>query len=226
MTPAKDISTNSDSTKERLIGAAIELIADRGFDAVSIRDITSAASANLAAIGYHFGSKDDLLETVFERLAQPVNSARADALATYRTARGGRPLELEGVIRTLIEPFVRFTWGDIHGSRIARIIQIAFALGRPEHVRMIQAQFDEIAQLFIDAIAEAVPSASRAQCALWYSCAIASLLNIVSDVTRTHRIQRLAGDGFRLDQADEVIEELVAFFVRAMNVDPSRNHER
>ena len=61
---AKELPVNSRTlglTKERLIIVAGELFAERGFDAVSLRTITDKANANLAAVNYHFGSKQDLI---------------------------------------------------------------------------------------------------------------------------------------------------------------------
>jgi AcrR family transcriptional regulator len=55
------------STKERILGAAETLFAQRGFDGASLRQLTSAAGVNLAAVNYHFGSKEKLVEQVFRR---------------------------------------------------------------------------------------------------------------------------------------------------------------
>ena len=49
------------STKERILGAAESLFAQRGFDGASLRQLTSAAGVNLAAVNYHFGSKEKLV---------------------------------------------------------------------------------------------------------------------------------------------------------------------
>jgi len=70
-------------TKEKILDAAEELFADRGFASTSLRDITTEADVNLAAVNYHFGSKLDLLRAVFARRFGPVNAerlARLDAL--------------------------------------------------------------------------------------------------------------------------------------------------
>jgi AcrR family transcriptional regulator len=64
----------NDSTRLRLITAARDIFADKGFDAASVREITSAADANLAAITYHFGSKEALYDAVLEHTFEPVAS--------------------------------------------------------------------------------------------------------------------------------------------------------
>jgi AcrR family transcriptional regulator len=51
-------------TRARLLEAALELFSERGFDDVTVRQISSAAGANLAAVSYHFGDKLGLYEAV------------------------------------------------------------------------------------------------------------------------------------------------------------------
>ena len=67
---------SSGSTKERILGAAEVLFAQRGFDGASLRQLTAAAGVNLAAVNYHFGSKDRLVEEVFRRRLDELNSRR------------------------------------------------------------------------------------------------------------------------------------------------------
>jgi AcrR family transcriptional regulator len=60
-----DQSVKNDVTKERLLNEAEALFAQKGFDAVSVREITTAARCNLAAVNYHFGNKHNLYLEVF-----------------------------------------------------------------------------------------------------------------------------------------------------------------
>ena len=59
-----------DDTRRRILQAAGRIFADRGFDAATIKQITDAAKANVAAVNYHFGSKRRLYLEVL-RLALP-----------------------------------------------------------------------------------------------------------------------------------------------------------
>ncbi|WP_323135376.1 helix-turn-helix domain-containing protein, partial [Dyella silvatica] len=68
------------STKERSLGAAEVLFAQHGFDGASLRQLTAAAGVNLAAVNYHFGSKDRLIEEVFRRRLDELNGRRMAAL--------------------------------------------------------------------------------------------------------------------------------------------------
>ncbi len=65
------------STHDALLDAAEELFARRGYSAVSVREIADAASANIAAVSYHFGSKAELYLHTVQRAMQRRESASA-----------------------------------------------------------------------------------------------------------------------------------------------------
>ena len=68
-------------TRERILDAAEALFGEKGFESVSLRDITGRAGANVASVNYHFGSKDKLIAAVIERHAVPINEERLRCLA-------------------------------------------------------------------------------------------------------------------------------------------------
>ncbi len=82
---------------DRLLAAAADLFARDGFDAVSVRQITSRAKANLGAITYHFGSKEALYHAVIDR----VGAHLADRFVAI-TAERGTPLERISRIVTMV----------------------------------------------------------------------------------------------------------------------------
>ena len=75
-------------TKTKILDTAERLFAQKGFDAVSLRNIVEAAKVNLAAVHYHFGSKQALLHAVVSRRLRPVNDERLAMLAEARIKAG------------------------------------------------------------------------------------------------------------------------------------------
>ncbi len=71
-----------DGTKKRLLEAMENLVLERGFDAVSVRDITGVAKANVAAVNYHFGSREGLVQALVEQRLRPLVMLRQEELAT------------------------------------------------------------------------------------------------------------------------------------------------
>lgn len=84
----------SGSTKERIRHTAARMFSEHGFDNVSLRDITTGAGVNIAAVNYHFGSKVGLLTDVFAEYAAPVNVSRLKLLDECEQKAGDGPLPL------------------------------------------------------------------------------------------------------------------------------------
>ena len=94
-------------TKQRILDVAERLFAERGFSGTSLRTIIGEAGVNLAAVHYHFHSKDALLEAVILRRLEPVNRERLAMLEACEHAARGGPPAVEDILRAFIEPTVR-----------------------------------------------------------------------------------------------------------------------
>ncbi len=92
------------STKDRILDAAEVLIGERGPGETSLRDITAAAGVNLAAVNYHFQSKEALLRAVVERRVVPLNQRRLDLLDAAEAAAGENPPDLGKVMEAFLFP--------------------------------------------------------------------------------------------------------------------------
>src|SRR5688500_2422288 len=101
-------------TRTRILDAAEELFMQHGFEGTSMRQLTSRAGVNLAAVNYHFGSKDALIEAVFRRRLDPMNTARIAELAKLE---GGGGLSPEAIIRAFVGPSLRIVKYAKSGGR-------------------------------------------------------------------------------------------------------------
>ena len=104
-------------TRTRILDAAEELFMQHGFEGTSMRVLTSKAEVNLAAVNYHFGSKDALIEALFRRRLDPMNSARIAELDRLETDAGGRALSPEAIIRAFVGPSLRLMEDARDGGR-------------------------------------------------------------------------------------------------------------
>ncbi len=89
-------------TRRRILDAAEGLFMQHGFEGASMRLLTSTAGVNLAAVNYHFGSKDALIEAVFQRRLDPMNTARLAELDRLESEAGGEPLAPDAIIRAFV----------------------------------------------------------------------------------------------------------------------------
>jgi AcrR family transcriptional regulator len=125
-------------TRTRLMEAALDLLSERGEDGVSLRELTDAADANVAAVSYHFGSRqalldgaiEDALERYLEAQQQAVSALGADSTLEEAAAAFARPM-----ISALT------TGGRDRGT--IRIVARA-AIDPPEGWDRFDARFDQI----------------------------------------------------------------------------------
>jgi AcrR family transcriptional regulator len=148
-------------TRARILQAAEAMFAESGFDAVSMRDITTAARVNLASINYHFGSKMALLAEVVSGRAHIFVDERLKLLAAAPRDRHGRP-KLEAVIAAFLRPALEMSRqpGGANHMRLRARLAV-------EHIGMTKAQFEQIFDVsnekFVDALAQALPDYPRAE---------------------------------------------------------------
>jgi AcrR family transcriptional regulator len=91
-------------TKQRILDTAERLIAQHGYAATSLRHIIAEAGVNLAAIHYHFGSKEELLDEIIHRKIGPVNAERKARLDRVALEAGEGPVAVEKVLEAFLMP--------------------------------------------------------------------------------------------------------------------------
>ena len=104
-------------TRTRILDVAEGLFMLHGFEATSMRLLTSSAGVNLAAVNYHFGSKDALIEALFRRRLDPMNAARIAELDRLEKDAGGRALSPEAIIRAFVGQSLRLAQDTKGGGR-------------------------------------------------------------------------------------------------------------
>lgn len=91
-------------TREHLLDIAERLFAEHGIDGVSVRQVMETAQVNVSAVHYHFGSREELVQQVVRRIAEPMNAERLALLSTVESTASSDALQLEDVLRAFITP--------------------------------------------------------------------------------------------------------------------------
>lgn len=145
------------STKDRILDAAERLFAERGFAATSLRDITAEAGANLAAVNYHFQSKEALIVAVVARRAGPLNQRRLALLEECEARAGGGAAPADCVLRAFLEPMLGFRRQLPHGDAVGRLIGQVFTEPGNIFRQLFQTEFAVTAGRFLAALGRAFP---------------------------------------------------------------------
>src|SRR3981189_1188807 len=104
--PQREADMSSDRTRSAILAAAERLYADRGFGDVTLRDIVAEANVNLAAVNYHFGSKDELIAELFVTRSLATNRERLNELKAAEE-NGGGPRPIDHIFRALVGATLR-----------------------------------------------------------------------------------------------------------------------
>ena len=145
-------------TRRRLMDAAEQLFAQHGIAAVSVRDITRAASVNLAALNYHFGTKHQLAAEIFKRCLEPLNAKRLEMLDALEKSHSKKAPRLEAVLEVMIRPVVEGGFeGRPANNAFLRLMGGCLSEPNAEIEQLVRAHFDEIIRRFDAAFLRALP---------------------------------------------------------------------
>lgn len=140
---------SGEGTREKILNAAEELFSENGFAATSVRAITSKAGVNLAALNYHFGSKDAVIDAVFERRVGPLSRERLRLLDEVEAAAGEEGPDLESILRALIAPAIRLVADpDSGGEQFMKLMGRAHSEAGELFEKVLARQFHETFQRF------------------------------------------------------------------------------
>ncbi len=206
--PAPKAVANPDRKPDRkhdILLAAEKLFAQRGFHAVTIRQIAEEAGVPLALVGYYYGQKHELFHAIFAHWNSTIEERVARLRAVPLDAQD--PRTLPAIIEAFIGPVLRLR-SSSEGEYYALLVARELYHTTDETDQVLRAFFDPLAHAFIDALHLALPQATRGQVAWVYQFALGSLLHHISD----SRIERLSkGENTSADPAAALL--LASFIV-------------
>jgi AcrR family transcriptional regulator len=140
-------TSGSVDTKTKILNAAEKLFGMNGFDGTSLRDITAEAQVNLAAVNYHFQSKDSLIDAIIERRIEPINRSRFEML----DAAGPSP-SVENVVEAFLVPLLMV---EVR----AAVPMLGRVLSNPDQFveRVYKKHLRPVVERFSEAIGRALP---------------------------------------------------------------------
>ena len=197
--------------RQNILLAAEKLFAQRGFDAVTIREIADEAQVPFALVGYYFGQKHALYHAIFEHWSATIDQ-RLSALAQALSSESED--QLSAVVEAFIEPVIRLR-ASSEGEFYALLMTRGLSMQSEGEDAIIQEFFDPMARAFIDAFCKVLSrefdGVKISQVAWCYQFALGSLLHHLSD----RRVERLSGGASKPIDA-KAMPLLVAFIAQGM----------
>ena len=215
-----DSAKTSPDTRSRILDAAEVLFMEHGFDGTSMRMITGAASANLAAVNYHFGGKDALVQEVFRRRLTDLNRLRVAALDALEAEAGGAPIKPSRIVEAFFGTALRMA-ADVEGGGHTFMRLLGRTYTEPnDFVRQFLAEeYAECVDRFLAALYRALPEVERTEI-LWRFHFMMGAMSYA--IAGTDALQLLAG---KFDDEDpaRLASRLMSFLLgglRAPLADP------
>lgn len=204
--PGRPKGGKSEQTRERILDAAEQLFADRGYDGASIRDVAAAAGLQIHSVSYHFGPKEQLFDAVVARRADIMTGLRREALVAARREAGGGAIPIKQLVRDYASPFIQSaSHGDVGWRNYAALM--GRLANSPLGTEIIARHYDDMAREYIAELQKALAGADPEDVVEGFSALIAAMLGICA---ATGRPERLSG---RREQRppEDSFEALVRF---------------
>jgi AcrR family transcriptional regulator len=206
----------SDQTRTAILAAAERLYADRGFGDVTLRDIVAEANVNLAAVNYHFGSKDELIAELFVTRSLALNRERLRELRAAED-RGNSRANVADILRALVGPSLRGCIGPERDRSTAARFMIRASIESVPPIRRIRNREIDHLRKFVVALRRALPDRGEAELYWGLHFALAMAQQTVRD---SERLTKLSEGKCDLDDVEGVIARVVSVAVMALSGAP------
>jgi len=162
--PGSGLSDAQSSTREIILDTAERLFAQQGHVGTSMRQITSEAGVNLAAVNYHFGSKDSLVQAVLKRRLAVLNRERLRQLDELEAQAQGQPLKPSQIVDAFFGTLLRLAASPDHvGKNFLPLLERTMT-DPTDFIRAIVAEeYASVMGRYQTAFFKALPDVPRAE---------------------------------------------------------------
>ena len=161
-------------TKKSILDVAERLFAQAGYARTSVRAIVECAEVNIAAINYHFKSKEGLFIEVIRRRVKEIEKARFTMLDAYLKKTNNQPT-IEGVVRSFLVPVCR---GLEINDQVPKILVRIFSESSDLKQKIIKPIFSKTRDRFFSAFKLALPELSDEEIQWRFQYLIASMVGL------------------------------------------------
>ena len=205
------------TTKKRIMDVAEQLFAARGVSGTSIRNITSRAKVNLAAVHYHFGSKESVLEAVVSRRLVPLTAERTALLDEYERQSNGGAIELPKIIEALVGPALRLSRSPEKGGDHFMRLLGRLVMEPDEKIQsLLTDHFRFSLEKFMPPLERALPHLKPVDFLWRVHFLVGAMVHTMAD---SGRLQTVSGGICNPDDTEGTIKRLVSFIAAGMEAE-------
>lgn len=196
-------------TKTKILDSAEKLFAAKGFAATSLRNITSEANVNLAAINYHFDSKDKLIYEVFARRMIPINKERIRLLDEIEAKNVDQPPHPKEIVRALVAPLLRAANNpDLYlGDILLRLFARLHIESEEKMREMFKGLMGAVIQRFIKAFRKSLPDLEEAD----FFWRVYFMIGVMAHSVDTQKLNLISHGCCDTSDVEGIIDRMVNF---------------
>ena len=205
------------NTRQKILDAAEKLFARHGFESTSLRSIIASAGVNLAAIHYHFRSKEGLVRAVIERRFAPVNDERLRLLAEYENRTNGRGPLVEEILEAFLAPLLRVGLLDSGEGRL--LMQLGGRLLQPSDGMLEKAagsEFERVAVRFLAALDKALPVLAKQEIAWRMNFTIGAAARALLGGIPVRVLSSASQENLQESDVQRVLQRLISYTAAGM----------
>lgn len=216
--------TSETGPQARILDAAENAIAERGFAGASLRHIVLEARVNLATVYYYFRSKRGLMEAVLKRRFGPLREEHLALLRQFEVAAKGRPLPVEKILEAMLVPPLRLAaQGSARHQAVTRLFGRIVGEPNPDTQAVLRSQRAEVRATFLKAFQRSLPEAPLPDllwCVEFVSGALAFTL------CNPRKLEVETRGACNPANTEKVLAEMIRFFSAGFHVLAQRKRKR
>ena len=205
---------SADDIQDRLLNTAERLFAEKGFDGVSVREITSEAGCNVASVNYYFGGKDGLYLEVFRRRLVILRDVRIEGINSFMASKGDDAV-LEELLRAFADAFFAPLRGRGEAQKIMRLIFREMLSPRLPESMFFEEMIGPILQVLLKALRRICPQLDHESALLCIQSFVAQLKHTLLMKEMASDIDRSGWTGFDFERARDHVIAFTAAGIRA-----------
>lgn len=210
-------------TVDRILDAAEILFAEKGFSETSLRSITGKANVNLAAVNYHFGSKNALIQAVFNRFLSPLNDYMVLGLKANRWGeKGGNTPTIEDVLRLYTRSLLKIPTRHQNGVSIfMRLLGLAYTQSQGHLRKYLEDEYAQTFWPFLSLVKQITPELTTKERFWRTQFVLGSMAFTMSSIQQLTDI--LTNKAGSTPNPEEVVDYLVPFLAAGLSAQPAEN---
>lgn len=212
-----ELRESKQGTADLILDVAERLFAEHGYKAVSLRSILRECGANTAAAHYHFGSKQELLEAIFERHSAGMNAARLELLAASK-ATPSYPDAIERILEAFLRPALVWRDDDSGTRRFMRLRAVVANEQEGLARDLIARYFNDTSQHFIDALKAELPQLGMPELYFRFHFLLGAHYYTVRN---PDRIYDLSNGLCNPADSEQTLQTMISFFAAGLRAPPS-----